>query len=77
MAGRTASLRGSRRRVKTYGKGLKTTLLSLEADHGFLLKGDVFTKDAIETWIDYKRSKEVDALRLRPHPYEFFLYYDI
>jgi glutamine synthetase len=41
------------------------------------MKGDVFTKDAIEMWIHYKRTKEVDALRLRPHPYEFFLYYDI
>ena len=50
---------------------------NLEADHDFLLKGDVFTKDAIEMWIHYKRTKEVDALRLRPHPYEFFLYYDI
>ncbi len=50
---------------------------TLEADHDFLLKGDVFTKDAIEMWINYKRTKEVDALRLRPHPHEFFLYYDI
>jgi glutamine synthetase len=50
---------------------------NLEADHGFLMKGDVFTKDAIEMHISYKRSKEVDAHRLRPHPYEFFLYYDI
>jgi glutamine synthetase len=41
------------------------------------MKGDVFTKDAIEMHINYKRTKEVDALRLRPHPYEFFLYYDI
>jgi glutamine synthetase len=41
-----------------------------------LLKGDVFTEDVIETWIEYKRSKEVDPLRLRPHPYEFSLYYD-
>jgi len=49
---------------------------NLEAEHGFLLKGDVFTKDAIEMHINYKRTKEVDALRLRPHPYEFFLYYD-
>jgi glutamine synthetase len=56
---------------------LDEALNNLEADHDFLLKGDVFTKDAIETWIEYKRSKEVDALRLRPHPYEFFLYYDI
>ena len=44
---------------------------NLEADHKLLLKGDVFTKDAIEMWINYKRTKEVDALRLRPHPYEF------
>jgi glutamine synthetase len=50
---------------------------SLEADHEFLLKGDVFTKDVVETWVEYKRSKEVDAIRLRPHPYEFSLYYDI
>jgi glutamine synthetase len=56
---------------------LEEALNNLEADHAFLLKGDVFTKDAIEKWIDYKRTKEVDALRLRPHPYEFFLYYDI
>jgi glutamine synthetase len=56
---------------------LDEALDNLEADHGFLLKGDVFTKDAIEMWLNYKRTKEVDALRLRPHPYEFFLYYDI
>jgi glutamine synthetase len=56
---------------------LDEALNNLEADHDFLMKGDVFTKDAIEVWIDYKRSKEVDALRLRPHPYEFFLYYDL
>ena len=43
----------------------------------FLLKGGVFTEDLIETWIGYKRSKEVDPMRLRPHPYEFFLYYDV
>jgi glutamine synthetase len=56
---------------------LEDVLNSLEADHAFLLKGDVFTKDVIETWLAYKRSKEVDAIRLRPHPYEFALYYDI
>jgi glutamine synthetase len=56
---------------------LEDALDNLENDHEFLMKGDVFTKDAIETWIAYKRGKEVDALRLRPHPYEFFLYYDI
>jgi glutamine synthetase len=48
----------------------------LEDDHAFLLKGDVFTKDFLEMWVSHKR-KEVDALRLRPHPYEFFLYYDL
>jgi glutamine synthetase len=56
---------------------LEEALDNLEADHDFLMKGDVFTKDAIEMHISYKRTKEVDALRLRPHPYEFFLYYDI
>jgi glutamine synthetase len=48
----------------------------LEKDHGFLLKGDVFTQDAIETWIEMKR-KEQDQIRLRPHPYEFHMYYDV
>ena len=56
---------------------LEEALNELEQDHEFLLKGDVFTKDAIMTWIEYKRKNEVDALRLRPHPYEFFLYFDI
>jgi glutamine synthetase len=42
-----------------------------------MLVGDVFTQDVIDTWIDYKRSREIDAVRLRPHPYEFYLYYDI
>jgi len=55
---------------------LDEALLALERDHEFLLRGDVFTKDIIETWIDYKREREVDAVRLRPVPYEFFLYYD-
>ncbi len=49
----------------------------LEADHEFLMKGDVFTEDVIETWIQYKRESEVQQIALRPHPYEFFLYYDI
>ena len=49
----------------------------MEKDHDFLLKGNVFTEDAITKWIQYKREKEVDALRLRPHPHEFFMYYDI
>ena len=48
-----------------------------DADSDFLRAGDVFTDDLLETWIAYKRVNEVDALRLRPHPYEFTLYYDI
>jgi glutamine synthetase len=49
----------------------------LEADHEYLLEGGVFTSDLIETWIAYKRENEIDPLRLRPHPYEFALYYDV
>ena len=56
---------------------LDAALLALEGDQEFLLKGDVFTQDAIDTWIDYKRKREVDPVRLRPHPYEFMLYFDI
>ncbi|MDH3997778.1 MAG: type I glutamate--ammonia ligase [Desulfuromonadales bacterium] len=55
---------------------LNEALDSLEADHDFLLKGDVFTKDVIEMWLDYKRANEVDAVRMRPCPEEFALYYD-
>jgi len=55
---------------------LDEALNHLEKDHEFLLKGDVFTLDFIDMWIAHKR-KEADALRLRPHPYEFFLYYDV
>jgi glutamine synthetase len=54
---------------------LPEALAALEADHDFLLKGDVFTKDFIQMWIEHK-TREFDAVRLRPHPYEFFLYYD-
>src|SRR6476469_1994972 len=49
---------------------------NLKKDHEFLLKGDVFTEDVIETWIAFKMDNEVNAMRLRPHPYEFALYYD-
>ena len=56
---------------------LHEALRALEADLDFLLKGDVFTTDVIETWIDYKMTHEVQALALRPHPWEFALYYDI
>jgi glutamine synthetase len=56
---------------------LEEALDALEADNDFLRAGGVFTDDLIETWLTYKRVNEVDALRLRPHPYEFNLYYDI
>ena len=57
--------------VKSTPGSLQQALDALEADHGFLLRGDVSTKDVIETWLSYKRKKEVDAIALRPHPYEF------
>jgi glutamine synthetase len=55
---------------------LDEALAALEADHEFLLRGGVFSDDLIRTWIDYKRENEVDAVRLRPHPAEFALYFD-
>jgi glutamine synthetase len=57
-------------------QSLEVSLDALRADHDFLLRGDVFTPDVIDTWIWYKRTHEVDAVRVRPHPYEFALYYD-
>ncbi len=56
---------------------LEQALAALREDHDFLLKGDVFTPDVIDMWLEYKIENEVDAMRLRPHPYEFALYYDI
>ncbi|GAB3686328.1 type I glutamate--ammonia ligase [Angustibacter aerolatus] len=56
---------------------LAEVLDALEADHEYLTEGNVFTPDLIETWIEYKRTNEVDPIRLRPHPHEFELYYDI
>lgn len=56
---------------------LEASLDALKADHDFLLRGDVFTEDVIDTWIWYKRTHEVEALLARPHPYEFVLYYDV
>ena len=55
---------------------LDGALDALEADHAFLMKGDVFSEELIRTWIDWKRENEVDVVRLRPHPMEFSLYYD-
>jgi glutamine synthetase len=55
---------------------LEHALDALDKDNAFLLKGEVFTGDLIRTWIDYKMANEVNELKLRPHPYEFYLYYD-
>jgi glutamine synthetase len=63
--------------VPSMPASLDEALDSLRDDHDFLLKGDVFTEELIETFIEYKRKNEAEAVRLRPHPYEFQLYYDI
>jgi glutamine synthetase len=63
--------------VPTMPGSLSEALDCLEADMDFLLKGDVFTADALESWLSYKRDNEVDPVRIRPHPHEFELYYDI
>ncbi len=64
-------------KVRTVPGSLEESLDALEKDYQFLLEGDVFTKDVIDVWLEYKREKEIDAVRLRPHPYEFYLYFDI
>lgn len=63
--------------IETVPSSLPAVLDALEADHEYLTEGDVFTTDLIETWIDFKRTNEVDPIRLRPHPHEFELYFDI
>ncbi len=63
--------------IKTMPGSLDEALDALEADHDYLLKGDVFTKDVIDVWLDFKRSRELAAIRQRPHPYEFYMYFDI
>jgi glutamine synthetase len=65
------------RKVRQVPGSLDESLRALEEDHEFLTKGDVFTKDVIDTWIAYKRAREIDPIRLRPHPWEFHLYFDI
>ena len=63
-------------KIQSVPGSLYEVLDALEADHEFLLAGDVFTQDVIDTWLDYKRVREADEVNLRPHPYEFLLYYD-
>ena len=62
--------------IPTLPHSLDQALDALGEDHDFMLKGDVFTQDLIDTWIEYKRENEIDPLRLRPHPMEFEMYYD-
>ena len=63
--------------IATVPSSLDEALEALEADSDYLLEGGVFTPDLVETWIDFKRTNEIDPIRLRPHPHEFELYFDI
>lgn len=65
------------KKLRTVPGSLEQAINALEKDHKFLLTGDVFTQDVIDTWIRYKRAKEIDKVRLRPHPHEFYLYFDV
>jgi len=64
-------------KVGTTPGSLEEAIDALKKDHEFLMKGDVFTQDLIEMWIKYKTENEINEMKLRPHPYEFFLYFDI
>ncbi len=64
-------------KVGTTPGSLEEAIEALKKDHDFLMKGDVFTQDLIDMWIRYKTEKEINEIKLRPHPYEFFLYFDI
>ena len=67
-----------RHRFRRFVEGsLDAALAALETDNTFLRKGDVFTDDVIQTWINYQRTREIDSIKLRPHPWEFYLYFDI
>ena len=65
------------RNIRQVPGSLDESLRALESDHAFLKKGGVFTDDVIETWIGYKRTREIDPIKIRPHPWEFYLYFDI
>ncbi|MCL6634327.1 MAG: type I glutamate--ammonia ligase [Peptococcaceae bacterium] len=65
------------REIRSVPASLDQALKALQEDHEFLLQGGVFDEDMLNTWIEYKMTREVDAIRLRPHPYEFMLYFDI
>jgi hypothetical protein len=63
--------------IKQVPGSLGDVLDALEADHEFLLKGDVFTMDLLDAYMAYKKQTEIDPVRMRPHPYEFTLYFDV
>jgi glutamine synthetase len=63
--------------IPTVPSSLEEALRALEDDHDFLLRGDVFTEDVIQSWLEFKWQKEVDEVRLRPHPWEYYLYFDL
>jgi glutamine synthetase len=65
------------KRIKSVPGSLDASLSALEADNAYLLQGGVFSADLIDTWIDYKRTKELHEVKLRPVPYEFYLYHDL
>jgi glutamine synthetase len=64
-------------KIRTVPGSLDAAIAALEADHDFLLEGGVFTPDLLDAWINYKKNAEIDPVRLRPHPYEFHLYFDL
>ncbi len=65
------------KKIKSVPGSLDESLAALEKDHAYLLEGGVFTRDFIETWMTYKRTKELQEVKIRPHPYEFYLYHDL
>jgi glutamine synthetase len=64
-------------KIKSTPGSLGEVLDALQGDHEWLLRGDVFTQDLIDTWLSYKRERELAPVSLRPVPYEFFLYFDL
>ncbi len=64
-------------KIKKLPGTLDEAMVALEADNDYLLQGGVFTKDLLETWVEYKRTKEINPIKLRPHPWEFHLYHDV
>jgi glutamine synthetase len=66
-----------RAKIKPLPASLNEALIALEADHAFLIRGDVFSEEMLGQWVDYKRQAEYFAVRNRPHPYEMSLYYDV